>query len=347
MRITVKAKNRGLHFEAEPSDRILYAGLTSQLGLPYECATGTCGTCKARLIQGELQDRWPDAPGRSYLKPEQNEFLMCQCSAATDLTIEVPAFVSPTEPGACVPAHTTGTIRDVDRLTDDVLEFAIELSDATTFDAGQFYAIQVPGVVGYRGYSMVNYEENAKRLQFVVKRKPGGGVSEWLFDQVREGVDVELFGPLGAATFYPSMGTDIVCIAGGTGLAGMMAIIERACSAGHFAKHRGHVYFGVRKAVDLFYLDRLRELVNRAPAKLVVTIALSDEEVPSSLREEYPELRFETGFVHSVAEPALEEAAQDATAFVAGPPPAVEAAIRSLVLKARLKADRIRYDKFS
>lgn len=347
MRITVKAKNRGLYFEAEPTDRILYAGLTSQLGLPYECATGTCGTCKARLIEGDINDHWPEAPGRSYLKPDQNEFLMCQCSAVTDLTIEVPAFVNPTEPGACVPAYTTGTIRDVSRLTDDVLEFAVELPAATTFDAGQFYAIQVPGVEGYRGYSMVNYEENAKRLEFVVKRKPGGGVTEWLFEEIRNGVDVEMYGPLGAATFYPSMGTDIVCIAGGTGIAGMMAIIERACSAGHFAKHKGHVYFGVRKTADLFYLDRLRELVNRAPANLVVTIALSDEDVPSSLRDAYPELRFEKGVVHAVAEPELEQNAQDATAFLAGPPPAVESAIRSLVLKARLKADRIRYDKFS
>jgi len=34
-------------------------------------------------------------------------------------------------------------------------------------------------------------------------------------------------------------------------------------------------------------------------------------------------------------------------AYVAGPPPAVDAAIRMLLLEARLTTDNIRYDKFS
>jgi toluene monooxygenase electron transfer component len=38
---------------------------------------------------------------------------------------------------------------------------------------------------------------------------------------------------------------------------------------------------------------------------------------------------------------------QDVRAYLAGPPPAVEAAIRVLLLEAKLTADCIRYDKFS
>lgn len=41
------------------------------------------------------------------------------------------------------------------------------------------------------------------------------------------------------------------------------------------------------------------------------------------------------------------DGAGDAMAFLAGPPPMVEAGVRMLLLKARLPASLIRYDKFS
>ena len=38
---------------------------------------------------------------------------------------------------------------------------------------------------------------------------------------------------------------------------------------------------------------------------------------------------------------------QNVRAYLAGPPPAVDASIRMLLLEAKLPADNIRYDKFS
>ena len=54
MRIQVNARNRGYEFDALPGERILYAGLRAGIDLPYECATGTCGTCKAKLVSGRV-----------------------------------------------------------------------------------------------------------------------------------------------------------------------------------------------------------------------------------------------------------------------------------------------------
>ena len=56
VRIQLNARNRAYHFEAEPGARILYAGLAAGINLPYECGSGTCGTCKARLVAGEIDD---------------------------------------------------------------------------------------------------------------------------------------------------------------------------------------------------------------------------------------------------------------------------------------------------
>ena len=82
-----------------PGARILYAGLAAGINLPYECGSGTCGTCKARLIAGEIDDLLAARrPGRKYLK-QPGEFLMCQCVARNDCTVEVASFVYNMDPG--------------------------------------------------------------------------------------------------------------------------------------------------------------------------------------------------------------------------------------------------------
>ena len=346
MKIQVNARNRAYHLEVDKGARILYAGLAAGVHLPYECGSGTCGTCKARLLTGDVVDLWPEAPGRKYLK-QAGEILMCQCEAQGDCTFEVANFVYNMDAGACMPAFGHGVIRNSKALTHDVTSFSIELGAPCDFDAGQFMLVQVPGVPGFRGYSMVNFQRGARQFDFVVKNKPGGGASAWLFKGGIDGQRVELFGPLGAATFYPSLGKHILCIAGGSGIAGMMSILSRAGQERYFDQFNGHVFFGVRTDRDAFYLDELSQLVRDFPGKLQTTVALSDQEVPASVQAAHPALQFEHGLVHEVAASRMQGKFQNMRAYVAGPPPAVDAAIRMLLLQAKLTADNIRYDKFS
>jgi len=346
VRVQLNARNRAYQFEAEPGARMLYSGLAAGINLPYECGSGTCGTCKARLVEGEVDDRWPGATGRKYLK-QPGEFLMCQCVPVGDCSVEVAGFVYNMDPGACIPEFRAGTIRNPRPLTRDVMSFSVELESPADFDAGQFVAMQVPGVPGYRGYSMVNFERSATSLEFVIKKKPGGGASEWLFGAGADGKAVELFGPLGAATFYPNLGKNILCIAGGSGIAGMMSILSRARQERYFDQFNGHVFFGVRTFRDGFYLAELAELAGEFPDRVRVTIALSDEPVPGEARTAYPSLAFEHGLVHEIAGKAMEGKYQNVRAYLAGPPPAVDASIRMLLLQAKLPTDHIRYDKFS
>lgn len=345
MKIQVNARNRAHSFESDSEERILYGALSKAVDLPYECGSGTCGTCKARLISGQITDCWPAAPGRKYLKAPE-EFLMCQCVARSDAVIEVASFVQTMEAGACVPDFSGGTIRSVEALTADVAFLEIELWEPLQFDAGQFVLIQVPGVTGFRGWSMVNYERQTRILQFVVKKKPGGLLSDWLFGGQREGTEVEVFGPLGKATFYPSLAKHLLCIAGGSGIAGMMSILARAAQDGYFTQYNGDVFFGVRTMKDAFFLNEFASLRDQCGARLNVVIALSEEAASPAAMEQYPQLLFDQGFVHEVAARHMQNRLQNVRAYLAGPPPAVDAAIRML-LQSKVSTDNIRYDKFS
>jgi toluene monooxygenase electron transfer component len=308
MKIVVSARNGTRHFECAPGEKILHAGLRSAIELPYECGTGTCGTCKARLVSGCVESAWPEAPGRRYLKSEA-ELLMCQSVAGEDCALEIGA----------------------------PLDFA----------AGQFALLTVPGIEGARAYSMVNFDRPAGRLSFVVKKKPGGAVSEWLFGSTVDGTRLAVFAPLGHATFEPGLRKHLLCVAGGSGIAGMMSILARACRAEHFAAWDGHVFFGVRTARDGFFLDELETFRARCGDRLAITVALSDEDVPESLAAAHPGFGFARGFVHAVAGERMQGRFADVRAYVAGPPPMVDASLRWLLREARLPPAEIRYDKFS
>src|SRR4029453_16772072 len=96
------------------------------------------------------------------------------------------------------------------------------------------------------------------------------------------GRTANFFGPLGRATFHPEEGRNILCIAGGSGIAGMLSILERAARENYFRDHSGHVFFGVRTLADGFYLPQLSNYVAVADGKLDVTLALSHEQAPGA-----------------------------------------------------------------
>ncbi|NQU61118.1 MAG: 2Fe-2S iron-sulfur cluster binding domain-containing protein [Rhodospirillales bacterium] len=346
MKIKVQTKSGEFEYNCEPGELLLYAGLRHGLTLPYECATGTCGTCRARVKDGEINLEWADAPGLSYVNQEKNELLMCRSTAPGDCTLRVPAEVSEGMGTKTVPGYRKGEIKNVRELTHDVVSFDVDIDSPMSFDAGQFAVLDAVGVTGGRAYSMVNYATSADTLNFVVKRKPEGKFSDWLFDNNIAGHKINVFGPLGKATFHPEEKKNILCMAGGSGIAGMMSIIARGCDDSHFADHKGHVFFGVRTAQDIFYLEEFSSFVEAYPKTLEVTIALSDEDVTPELKNRFPMIKFQTGFVHTVTSEQMAGKYENILAYVAGPPPMVDGALRMLVLEARLPGTDIRYDKF-
>jgi toluene monooxygenase electron transfer component len=293
-----------------------------------------------------VADAWPEAPGRRYLKGE-SEILTCQARPLEDCALEVRGAVAD-DASVPPPRRLEGVLHDREMLTHDVMRFAVDLDAPLDFAPGQFALLTVPGIVGARAYSMVNWEPGTRRLCFVVKKKPGGVLSDWLFaDSAAEGVRVPLLAPLGHAIFEAGVGKHVLCIAGGSGIAGMMAILTRACAARYFDDHDGHVFFGVRTERDAFFLEDLAEFRAQCPERLALTVAFSDEDVSEAFVARHPALTFARGFVHEVAAAAMKGRYANVRAYAAGPPPMVDGVLRVLLREARLHPSDIRYDKFS
>ena len=94
----------------------------------------------------------------------------------------------------------------------------------------------------------------------------------------------------------------MLCIAGGSGIAGMMSILGAGREAGHFAGWDGHVFFGVRTVRDGFFLDELQAF--RAPWRVPALRhdrALGRGCARRPCAAAYPGLTFARGLVHAVA----------------------------------------------
>jgi toluene monooxygenase electron transfer component len=344
MKITVQHKNGELAFDCREHESILYAGLRQGINLPFECATGTCGTCRARVTSGDVEVQWKEAPGGARLKPEKGDILMCQARAGSHCQLLVPSELAISD--KAIPALRRGVIRDLRPLTRDVVHFDLHLRSPMSFQAGQFVVLERPEIAGGRAYSMVNHADEVQRLALVIKRKPGGRFCDWLFDNFSGEEEVEVFGPLGRAVFRPEEDRNFVCVAGGSGIAGMMSILQCAAQADYFRSHTAAVFFGVRTLADTFYLDDLSRYVAASHGNLDVTVALSDEQVDAARHADFPNLKLANGLVHEVAARGMAERDRNVIAYVAGPTVMVDGAIRSLIVGGVGRKD-IRYDKYS
>lgn len=348
MQVTLDTPADSLIFESGGGRPILHAALAAGISVPYECLSGSCGSCKARLHSGRVEHLWTKAPAWSLLG--RDEVLLCQCAAAEPCTFVLKSGLGKNTL-ANRPRDFAGTLSGWRQVTDDVVTFSVELQSSLTFEAGQFVALQLPGVPGLRCYSMTNPPSSERRLDLLVRRKACGAASTWLFERDRSGTPVTGFGAVGSATLDPESGYDLLCIAGGSGIAGMLSILRLATDRGYFAQRRAELYFGLRRSQDAFLLDELDAMVRRAGSALRITVAFSEEPARAEHSTQYPRLAFETGLVHEVAArlcsmPLKRQQGQPGVmAYVAGPPAAVNAALRVL-LQLRLGPSAIRYDKF-
>ncbi|PBC51913.1 isoprene monooxygenase reductase [Rhodococcus sp. ACS1] len=326
-----------------PEETLLRAGLRAGLALPYECASGGCGSCRAQLVDGEVKTLWPDAAGLSERDRRRgNRILMCQSIPTANCTLKAPLLDGPTVSREAVPERVTSRLLGREALTPDTALFTLDFSSPIDFLPGQFMLLESPDGVR-RAYSMAHPANGAgsTTVEFIIRAKPGGAASSWLFEKVQVGEELLVEGPYGRAYAQPGSERPAVCIAGGTGLAPILAITEELLVENR--ARRVDLYIGARMAGDIVLLDRLARL-NELGARVAVSV-------------EDPDL---TGnepagwdvFADSRVGRVIDHVAEDWTdlsehdIYLAGPAGMVDAALRALVRERGASADRLFFDRF-
>jgi toluene monooxygenase electron transfer component len=329
----------GEAYRCAEDDTLLRAALRSGLGMPYECNSGSCGTCKVELVEGRIESLRPDAPGLGERDRAKNRVLACQAQPRADCTIKVRLREEN------VPRHRPARFRvrlEAEReLTHDIREFTFRAAgEAPGFQPGQYALFYLPGLAVPRTYSMANVDDGSGRWQFIVRRVPGGTGTSTLFDKVPPGSEVTIDGPYGLAYLRTDSPRDIVCIGGGSGLAPMLSIARGAVREPKLAGRRIHVFYGARTARDLCGAAELSALPG-FDERLFFHPSLSQSDGGDGWNGA-------TGFVHEHARAFIEGGAggwNDFEYYFAGPPPMAEAVQRMLIDK-RVPYPQVHFDSF-
>ena len=207
------------------------------------------------------------------------------------------------------PAWWIATVTDVERRGPDIAVLTLEPEQPLSYLPGQHISVQTPHWPRlWRTYSIANAPRPDGRLQLHVRAVPGGLVSPVLVHQVQAGDPLVLGAPAGAMVADTQSARDVLCLAGGTGLAPIKAIIEALVRAPEASGGREEglagepgwrreivLYFGARRHQDLYDLRALREMEQGCPGLQVIP-AVSDEPSHDAMYGTVPELAAETAW---------------------------------------------------
>lgn len=319
-------------------DTVLRAALRAGLGFPYECNSGGCGSCKFELLDGEIEDLWPQAPGLTERDRRKGKLLACQCVAMTDLRIKV--RTTPECVPRIIPIRLRARFTGVHAITHDISEFRFMSEGGADFLAGQYAMLAIPGVSTPRAYSMSNLGNHQGEWHFQIRRVANGVATDTLFQQLQVGEVIEIDGPYGMAFLRTEVPRDIVCIAGGSGLAPMVSIARGSAQLGLLKTRQLHFFYGGRTPRDICGETFLRELLgfgDRIHFHPVVSLPGDDAGVA---------WHGETGFVHDLVRRTFGEAMPGYEFYFAGPTPMTQTLQEMLMVDYRVPFEQIHFDRF-
>jgi NAD(P)H-flavin reductase/ferredoxin len=312
---------------------VLSAALSQGCFLRYGCKHGGCGTCKALVIEGDIEDS-----GSSFaLTPAERSAgwaLLCSSQPLSDCVIDVSAMgLTDEEFLAGDQVETFETVLDrVTDLTPTIRGVTLRLINPPEmrFVAGQFVNVEVPGTDGARAFSMANAPSASSEIELIVRLFPGGRFGEYL-KHAERGRIIRVSGPVGSLRVRLSY-RKIIMIAGGSGMAPLLSML--ADLAEKKDRRPVTVFFGARTCDELYHIDRLNTLCG---------LSAHAEFVPV-VQDASGTWDGETGLVTDAIARRM-HSLRGYDAYLCGPPPMVEAA-RALVVRLGVRETNVYYDAF-
>lgn len=204
---------------------------------------------------------------------------------------------------------------------------------------GQHLDVRLTAEDGYeaqRSYSIASPPEDGRRLRLIVERLDDGEVSPYLTDELRVGDQLELRGPIGGYfTWDASHREPLLLVAGGSGVAPLLAMVRHRAAAGSDVPT--HLLYSARSYEEIIGRAELDRLAADDPS-LRVVYTLTREQPPDW-----------TGYQRRIDVELIEEATglpePNALAFVCGPTRLVENVATDL-LTLGYAAHRVKTERF-
>jgi ferredoxin-NADP reductase len=164
--------------------------------------------------------------------------------------------------------------------TDRVVTLALEVPDWDGHLPGQHVDVRLTAEDGYRAeraYSIASSPDGG-RIELAVERLEDGEVSPYLAGELRPGDQLELRGPVGGYFVWePGRGGPLLLVAGGSGVAPLMAMVRYRAATGREVPAR--LLYSSRTEEDVIFREELERLADAGDG-LTVTHALTRAQPP-------------------------------------------------------------------
>lgn len=332
LQITIRPSDHA--FACEAGETVLQAAMRADLMIPYGCRNGACGTCKGRILDGNVDFGAHQPSTLTEDEKRKGLALFCVARPRSDLVIEVREV---RRAGDIQIKRLPCRIESIDKMAPDVAVVRLKLpaNERLQYLAGQYIDFLLKD--GHRrSFSLATPPHADELLELHIRHTPGGFFTDPLFTTYKGREILRFEGPLGA--FYLREDTDkpVIFLAGGTGFAPIKAMIE------HMLHHRIPremvLYWGARAKRDL-YMPQLAGQWQAGHPNFTFIPVLSEP----AAGDAWPG---RTGFVHQ----AVLDDFRDLSGYqvyACGAPAMIDAAKRDFTTSRNLPLDEFFADSFT
>lgn len=339
---TVRLEPVGVEFDVQQGETVLNAAFRQGIALPHGCKEGQCSACKCVVMQGDVDMLKYSTFALNDMEKETGHILLCRAIACSDMQVELLNYDEEVLAKSIAVKTFEGRIAHIERLTHDIRGVEIEIASPMKFWAGQYVDITVTTKKGEtitRSFSMANTPDQTQKLSFIIKKYPEGKFSGELDSGgIRVGAEVTVVGPYGTCFRREDRQGPLILVGAGSGMSPIWSILNDHLKSGE--KRPVYFFYGARTRDDLFYLDRLDEIVGRhSEISFVPVLSHADDDLAWD---------GERGFVHERVDAKLKALALDGAGdvYACGPPPMIDA-LQPVLFMNGFESERIFVDKFT
>ena len=252
--VTLKAS--GKQFTVQKDETLLEAALQQGITLPYGCKNGACGSCKGKILEGQVEHGQHSAAALSPADEAAGGTLFCCAYPKSDLLIEAREVQGA---GDIAIRKVPCRVNAITKPSADVAILKLQLPAAERFQflAGQYLEFLLKDGQR-RAYSIANPPDQEGPLELHIRHLPGGLFTDFVFGTATPALKVKdilrFEGPMGSFFLREDSKKPVIFVAAGTGFAPIKSIIEQMQAKK--IQRPIELYWGGRRPGDL-YLDHL------------------------------------------------------------------------------------------
>lgn len=330
--VTIRPTNQTI--EVNDDETVLAAAMRHGIVIPYGCRNGACGSCKGKLLEGEIDY----GKYAAHILPDYEKragfALFCQAKPRSDLIIEARVINVDGQPEM---KKLPCRVQKMERVAEDVIIMTLSLpaNERLQFRAGQYLEIILRDGKR-RAYSMANAPFGESSLELHIRAMPGGVFTEYAFNRMKEKDILRFEGPMGTFFLREDSDKPIVLLASGTGFAPIKSLIEEALHNG--VQRQMVLYWGGRKRADLYRMEMAQQWQAQHDNFSFIPV-LSDS-------PESEAWQGRTGFVHRAVMQDFPSLA-GYQVYACGAPVMVDAARKDFTLQCALPEEEFFCDSFT